>query len=91
MAANHENCGGSLLTGWGGNTGQDEYTYCDKCRAFVFGDDDMPPGGVPEWRNREAWDNGDERSPDPDYETERSISAEGDLREDWSSRRYRNP
>lgn len=77
----HENCGGTILAGCAG----DDYSYCDRCRAYACDGLDFPSGGVPERLNREAWDNGDDASPYPEsFET-----AEEDAREDWSSPRYR--
>lgn len=49
-------CGGTILTGPAGD-------YCDACRAFNNTDDDFPTGVDPK-KNRAAYDDGDDRSPD---------------------------
>lgn len=56
--AYHEHCGGTILSG-------DGYAYCATCRAYAYDGEDFPGGGVSARENREAWDRGDERSPDP--------------------------
>lgn len=52
-------CGGTILVG---GSGEDRHHYCDRCRAFAYGDVEVPDG-VDEEANREAWDNGDDESP----------------------------
>ena len=58
-------CGGSFVHGGSGEYG---HTYCDRCHAFVYdsSDDDSFPTGTNEEVNRQAWDDGEERSPDQD-------------------------
>lgn len=53
-------CGGTILVG---GAGEQRHRYCDSCRAFVYGDGDVP-SGVDPVANRKAWDNGDESSPE---------------------------
>jgi hypothetical protein len=54
----HIGCGGTILTA------TDHY-YCDRCGAYQYHDvdDDFPTGRDPV-SNREAWDSGEDRSPD---------------------------
>lgn len=54
-------CGGTILVG---GSGEQVHHYCDRCRAFAYGDDEVPAGSD-ERANREAWDAGEEQSPDP--------------------------
>ena len=60
---NHSGCGGTILTG---GAGAEEHEYCDRCGAFRYSsdEDDDFPTGADRRANREAWDNGDERSPE---------------------------
>lgn len=53
-------CGGTILVG---GSGEQVHHYCDRCRAFAYGDADVPVG-TDEKANREAWDAGEEQSPD---------------------------
>lgn len=53
-------CGGTILYGFGGDSGQ---YYCDRCGAFTHDvDGELPDGTDPE-ANREAFDSGDIESP----------------------------
>ncbi len=55
-------CGGTILHGGSGDEG---HRYCDRCRAFAYDSSgEQVPSGTDEAANREAWDNGDDCSPD---------------------------
>lgn len=61
----HRGCGGTLLVAASGTP--DAYEYCDRCGAFRFdvdGDMDDFPTGTDREANREAFENGEECSPD---------------------------
>lgn len=75
MSRYHESCGGTVLLATHDNM---FYDYCARCRAFAFDGEDFPKGGVYEGRNRQAWDDGDERSPDPDEEVDRLVDVAQD-------------
>lgn len=52
-------CGGTILSG---GVGEQAHHYCDRCRAFAYGEADVPDG-TDESANRAAWDAGDDESP----------------------------
>lgn len=57
-------CGGTIRAGEPMGCGA-AYYYCDRCDAFRFDDaDGLFPTGTDQQANRDAWDNGDLRSPD---------------------------
>jgi hypothetical protein len=49
-------CGGTILGG-------PDYRQCNRCGAFDVEDGDFPTGTDPQ-ANRQAWDDGEGRSPD---------------------------
>lgn len=60
----HSGCGGTLLVS--GGSGEQKHEYCDRCGAFRYcdgGDDDFPTGRD-EAENRQARDDGKDRSPE---------------------------
>lgn len=56
-------CGGTILSG-------PDHIYCDRCRAFTYDDDDTLPTGTDPAANRQAWDDGEDCSPDDDQEVQ---------------------
>lgn len=58
----HKDCGGTVLSGASGTP--QAHTYCDRCGAYTHVDCDPLPTGTDKAANKEAWDRGDESSPD---------------------------
>lgn len=59
MNHSHHACGGTILTSSGNG---EEYSYCDRCGAFAYGDVEVPDG-TDKQANRSAFDGGDTESP----------------------------
>lgn len=55
-------CGGTLLTG----LTAPRHEYCDTCGAYTCDLSRSVPDGTDAAANREAWESGDETSPDAD-------------------------
>lgn len=64
----HAGCGGTILVANSGTP--DAYEHCDRCGAFQYGDIDEPfPTCTDKAANQQAWDDGQNRSPDGEEET----------------------
>lgn len=59
-------CGGTILTGRDEGNGA-VYRYCDTCGAYTYGY--AMPSGTDRVANRDAWDHGEDRSPDTSPDT----------------------
>jgi hypothetical protein len=83
MTTRTHDCGGTVLVGAPG-AGETEHRYCDRCGAYSYLTTGLPTGTDRE-ANREAWDAGEDESPDaPSAEDGRLLREVIEAKRAWA-------